>query len=245
MKLPSFQFYPGDWMKDPALRGVSIAARGLWIDMLCLMHENDRRGYMQHPNGKPVTAEQLARMTGCSTDEATRMLAELIESGVCSCTEHGVIYSRRIVRDENKRRLCSEAGKKGGGNPTFGVHPKGVPKGTTKGDSKGVANPSSSTSSSSSTSDKDPPNPPAGGQEFQAAVAEWLAYKAEKGQRYKPRGLKAVYAQLAAMGEARAIAAIRASMAANYAGIFEPNTTGPPRPHVPRKPFVFVPREKT
>jgi hypothetical protein len=64
-KLPFFKFYPGDWMKDPALRSVSIAARGLWIDMLCLMHESDRRGYLQHATGKPVTAEQLARMTGC------------------------------------------------------------------------------------------------------------------------------------------------------------------------------------
>jgi hypothetical protein len=45
MKLPSFQFYPGDWMKDPALRSVSLEARGLWIDMLCLLFESGRRGY--------------------------------------------------------------------------------------------------------------------------------------------------------------------------------------------------------
>ncbi len=28
MKLPSFQFYPGDWMKDPSLRSVSRAIPG-------------------------------------------------------------------------------------------------------------------------------------------------------------------------------------------------------------------------
>ncbi len=44
MKLPSFQFYPGDWMKDPALRSVSLEARGLWMDMLCLLFESVRRG---------------------------------------------------------------------------------------------------------------------------------------------------------------------------------------------------------
>ncbi len=44
MKLPSFQFYPGDWMKDPSLRSVSLEARGLWMDMLCLLFESVRRG---------------------------------------------------------------------------------------------------------------------------------------------------------------------------------------------------------
>jgi len=112
-KMPAFQFYPGDWLKDPAVRSVSLAARGLWIDMLCLMHESPRRGYLQHANGKPVTAEQLARMTGCSTDEVSRLLQELDDAGVFSCTEHGVIYSRRMVRDEQIRQVRREAGRLG------------------------------------------------------------------------------------------------------------------------------------
>jgi len=112
-KLPAMMFYPGDWLKDPAIRAVSLAARGLWIDMLCLMHESPRRGYLQHVSGKPVTAEQLARMTGCSTDEVSRLLQELEDAGVFSCTEHGVIYSRRMVRDEHIRQIRSEAGRKG------------------------------------------------------------------------------------------------------------------------------------
>ena len=85
-KLPSLQFYPGDWMKDPAVRSVTVAARGLWIDMLCLMHESDRRGYLQHATGRPVSAEQLARMTGCSASEVARLLRELEECGVFSRT---------------------------------------------------------------------------------------------------------------------------------------------------------------
>lgn len=149
-KLPSFQFYPGDWMKDPALRAVSIGARGLWIDMLCLMFESDRRGYLAHKNGNLVSPIQLARMTGCTAEEVATYLKELEDSGVFSSTEHGIIYSRRMIRDERKRQLCSEAGKKGGGNPTF----KGDPKGPPKGDSKGVPkqNTNSSTSTSTSTS---------------------------------------------------------------------------------------------
>lgn len=43
-KKPSFQFYPGDWLKDTALRLCSPAARGIWMDMLCLLHECPQRG---------------------------------------------------------------------------------------------------------------------------------------------------------------------------------------------------------
>lgn len=100
--MPAFQFYPGDWLKDPALRSVSTEARGLWIDMLCLMHEADRKGYLEL-NGQPVTPDQLARMTGCSAARVPHLLQELITSGVCSCTEHGVIYNRRMVKDERRR----------------------------------------------------------------------------------------------------------------------------------------------
>ena len=82
MKLPSFQFYPGDWMKDPGLRSVSLEARGLWIDMLCLLFESGRRGYLQHATGKPVTNEQLARMTGSSPEQVSRLLQELEGQGV-------------------------------------------------------------------------------------------------------------------------------------------------------------------
>ncbi len=146
-------FYPGDWMKDPALRSCSVAARGLWIDMLCLMFESDRRGYLQHVTGKPVTAEQLARMTGCSTDDVSQLLQELEDCGVFSRTEHGVIYSRRLIGDERKRKLCSEAGKKGG-NPTL----KGESKGHDKGEVKGAPNlnPTPSFAVSNSVSDSKP-----------------------------------------------------------------------------------------
>ncbi len=53
-KLPAFQFYPGDWLKDPAVRSLPLEARGLWIDLLCIMHESDRRGYLEL-NGNGVS----------------------------------------------------------------------------------------------------------------------------------------------------------------------------------------------
>lgn len=114
-KLPYFPFFVGDWVKDT--RMLSLPTRALWMDMLCLMHDSDRRGYLSRA-GKPLTPEQIAAYSGCSAAEVSHATQELLDSGVCSCTEHGVLFSRRMVRDERKRRLCSEAGKKGG-NPNL------------------------------------------------------------------------------------------------------------------------------
>lgn len=129
-KLPWMKFYPSDWLSDERLRACSGEARGLWIDMLCLMHKSDRRGYLQL-NGQPLTLDQLARSTGRSTEESARQLQELKTSGVFSVTEHGVIFSRRMVREEGKSVKCSEAGRLGG-NPTL----KGQSKGQSKGGDK-------------------------------------------------------------------------------------------------------------
>ncbi len=162
-KLPWMKFYHGDWLKDPLLRCVSSAARGLWIDMLSLMCECARRGYLQLPTGQPMTAEHVSRMTGVSTDEVVRLLRELEDSGVFSRLENGTIYSRRIVRDESKKVKCSEAGKKGGGSPTFKGQPKGTSKGEHKGDDKGSTKGQEERSQMSDTRKEIPPtSPPVG-----------------------------------------------------------------------------------
>lgn len=112
-KLPFIKFFPRDWMGDDAARLCSLAARGLWIDMLCLMHSAPRRGYLQTATGSPLPLEQIARMAGCSTDEATRLLSELETAGVYDCTEHGLIYSRRMVREAGVSQVRSETGRRG------------------------------------------------------------------------------------------------------------------------------------
>lgn len=94
---------PGDWLKDPELRSVSSGARGLWIDMLSLMFDSVRRGYLKLNNGNVVTAELLARMTGNSTDDTSHWLQELDYSGVLSRTDDGCIYNRRMVKEQAER----------------------------------------------------------------------------------------------------------------------------------------------
>ena len=115
MKRPSFQFYPGDWLRDPALRSCSPAARGLWIDMLCLMHEGTPYGYLK-VNLKVILPDKLARMTGLTFDEAERLLFELEEAGVFSRDKSGCIFSRRMIQDEEIRKKRAAGGFKGG-NP--------------------------------------------------------------------------------------------------------------------------------
>ena len=152
MNEPWMKFFTGDYFRDPGVRSVSLAARGLWMDMLCLMHQNARKGYLQHPSGLPVTPVQLARMAGGGVDEVAGLLQELENSGVFSRTKDGVIYSRRMDRDARKSALCSEAGRRGGGSPKLKEEDptfKGQSKGGSKVGSK-VISPSESESESES-----------------------------------------------------------------------------------------------
>lgn len=102
-------------MRDPLLRSVSLEARGLWIDMLCVMAENDPRGYFQI-NGEAPSETQSCRMLGCTGEELRRGLEELRRSGVFSVTSNGVIYSRRMVKDDQLIKIRQKCGKMGG-NP--------------------------------------------------------------------------------------------------------------------------------
>lgn len=120
MRLPFIKFYSRDWLGDPQLRMVSLAARGLWIEILCLMHCAKRPGYLETAHGKPINAECLARIIGTSKGDVEAMMAELADHGVPSVDEAtGAWYSRRMVRDESKREKCGEAGRRGGGNPAL------------------------------------------------------------------------------------------------------------------------------
>lgn len=116
-KNPWMKFYPSDWRSDPKVRLCSMAARGLWIEMLALMHEADPRGHLIVSGQRP-TDIQLSVLTGCPTDQLPDLLGELESAGVFSRTSKGVIYSRRMTRDEKRARNSRKNGKNGG-NPTL------------------------------------------------------------------------------------------------------------------------------
>lgn len=104
---PWIKFYPRDWRGDQSLRAVSIAARGLWMEMLCIMHEASPYGHLVL-GGQAVSNDVLSRMSGTGVDEVSALLIELESAGVLSRTRRGVIYSRRMVKDKSR----SEKGRK-------------------------------------------------------------------------------------------------------------------------------------
>lgn len=111
---PAFQWYPDDWLSDAGLRMVSLAARGLWMDMLCMMFNSPERGNLRKQNGTEVKAKALAKSCGVSEAEIVDLWAELEDAGVFSRRADGTIYSRRMVRDEHIRTIRAEAGRRGG-----------------------------------------------------------------------------------------------------------------------------------
>lgn len=112
------KFYWSDWLSDSGLRRSSLAARGLWIDMLCIAAQADLTGYLAVKK-HPLTAHDIARMVGGSDSEVATLIDELERNGVLSRDRNGMIYSRRMVKDDRTAKISQKNGKKGG-NPSLG-----------------------------------------------------------------------------------------------------------------------------
>ena len=114
-KSPGFWFFTGDWMKDPELRFCSIFARGLLVDLLCILHEAKEQGYASNPDGSPRTNEQIVdAISGGSREEKLAALGELEQSGVLSRDNRGVLFSRRVARLAEVSKERKQNGSKGG-----------------------------------------------------------------------------------------------------------------------------------
>lgn len=149
-KLPAIQFYPADWRKDPGVQSLSFHDRGVWFEILCLMHESEQRGTLLL-NGKPMPQDALGRLLGLSKASLSKTLATLLDLGVMSQDEAtGTFYNRRMTRDEKLRQVRQEVGRLGG-NPNL------VNQKSTKAEipPKQKPTPSSSSSVPSSTSVKE------------------------------------------------------------------------------------------
>lgn len=150
-RMPWFPLYPTDLLNDLALSSVSIAAQGLWFRLLCQMHLSPRRGYLEDASGKPLSDKTLAKVAGISQQTLRKLVKELELCCVFSRTNLGVIYSRRMVRDEDKRIKAKEYGKKGGNpnitqrvNPPHNLLPPGISESESETESKNPPPPSSS-----------------------------------------------------------------------------------------------------
>lgn len=186
MKRPSFQFYPADWRNNSKLRRCSEAARGAWVDVLCLLHDFDEYGVCRWP------LAELARAAGINIKFAKELVAKDVLKGadkgardyVFTPTHAGKAgtpvtlvtagdgpcwYCSRFVRDEyirqrrgNGSRFTPEyqPGSVGGSDGDTG-QPKAAPNVPPKppiGERQGDG------PTSTSTSKTIPPIPPKGGE---------------------------------------------------------------------------------
>lgn len=179
MKLPAFQFYPADWRKDPGVQSLDFETRGVWFEMLCLMHESEQRGVLLL-NGRPMPVEALARLLGLDNQKTTTALTTLTTYGVARVRpEDGAIYSKRMVNDEKLRQIRKDAGSKGG-NPVL------VKQKSTTPDNQNPT-PSSSSSSSNTPLPQKPPALPSLGLEVETTPSPISPEQAEIGSWFNRR----------------------------------------------------------
>ncbi len=97
-----------DWRSNEKLRLCSLAARGLWIEMLCFMNGGtDEVGYLKI-NDRSLGPEEMAKVCGVSIEETTEAWKELEIWNVIKKDDHGCVFSSRMVNDH---RLSIEGRK--------------------------------------------------------------------------------------------------------------------------------------
>lgn len=82
------------------LRSCSIAARGLWIEMVSIMKDCEPYGYLL-VNGAPMNVHQLARLVGENSDQVNELLTELWRAGVFGC-KGKCIYSPEMAEPDEQ-----------------------------------------------------------------------------------------------------------------------------------------------
>lgn len=214
MKRPSFQFYPGDWIGNSNLRRCTHAEKGVWLDIMCLMHDQQEYGVLRWP------MKEIAQAVGCPLALVKGLVAKGVlkgddkaltepfvytprsgrkdgESFTLVHSQDGPIwYSSRMVKDEYVRTVRGEGSRFSEGNDAA---PKQAPKQAPKppfGDGS---------SSSSSSSLKDTPLPPDGGLPV-GFTRFWEAWprsprkvgRADCCKRWKRQGLEALADQIVA-----------------------------------------------
>lgn len=132
MKRPSFQFYPADWRNNAKLRRCSWEARGVWLEVMGLMHDGDPYGVLRW------SLKEISQALGAPM----KALKELVDKGVMHGVEKGLCepmiytpvsgrksgdpveliaaqdgpiwYSPRMVRDEYVRTVRGASSRFGG-----------------------------------------------------------------------------------------------------------------------------------
>lgn len=135
-KLHYLKFYPESWIAEIGLRMCSLAARGLWIDLICHMAKSPEHGVLLTMGGKPISDAQIPAVLGVDPETVASSLAELESNRVLSRREDGAIFSRRMVRDHAEYVRQSAYGSKASRPKKGGL--EGTPEGSLQGTPQGT-----------------------------------------------------------------------------------------------------------
>lgn len=152
MKRPSFQFYPGDWRQNANLGRCSFAARGAWLDIMCVLHDSDEYGIVRWPLKELVNSAKvplaLVRelvskevLKGADKGANAEEFAYTPRSGrkagdpviLIPAQPGPVWYSSRMVKDEYIRTIRGESTRFGEGSGEAGTPEKPPRKPSPKG----------------------------------------------------------------------------------------------------------------
>jgi uncharacterized phage protein (TIGR02220 family) len=113
---PATQWYWDDWFSSHDVQSCSLAAQGLWVNLLGIMFSSEIRGTLTI-NGMPVDNKIIAKRFGHHLKDVNKLITELEAAKVFSRLEDGTIYSRRMYRESLRQQEISqkraEAGKAG------------------------------------------------------------------------------------------------------------------------------------
>jgi len=110
-RYPWIQFYPNDWLADPRLSMCSATTRGIWMDLICIMHKLDRCGQITG------TLEQIARTCRCTVVELEVAIAELSQTNAADVTfsnDSVTIINRRMKKEVSGRERVRKYRRKCG-----------------------------------------------------------------------------------------------------------------------------------
>ncbi len=111
--ISSTRWFWSDWLGDAAVRRLTPAERGIWIDLLALASVGNPTGYVCDSKGTPLTLGEIARVCNASADEVEKLITAIEEKGAASRDRAGRLFNRRMVRDTKLTAKRSKAGKVG------------------------------------------------------------------------------------------------------------------------------------
>lgn len=147
-RLPWFKFYWIDWLSDSKIRRCSLAARGLLVEILCLMADGEERGYLLTA-GKPWSNDDVAKATVGPTETIPDLIEELLATNALMRDGRGALTYPDMAHDASVSAARSKAGS---GNKSESKDEQNSDNTPTKPEQKGHKVPASPLVLSSSSS---------------------------------------------------------------------------------------------